>query len=258
MLLNIKFKKTLLSIGLITILHTQIFAQLDGRRFRFGIVGKSGFSWNQSTSPRVENSGIGYLVAYGIQMEHYRSDIFGMSIGISDNHTRNRLSYIDGLEYRYTFQNSTGNTVSKNVPINERSIYLRSVNIPIKIKAKTPEIGFFTYFLEVGLDNDLITKSESVKISIKDNGSLRTLEGDEARIEASNETSWYRGGALFGVGTEYNLVGSVSLLLSVNYSMPFTRTLRKESREIFWADNNNALNQEVQTHRLFLKAGLLF
>ena len=259
-------KKVIVFTVLATLILSQLGAQVDGRRFRVGILGTSGFAWNQSKRLGVENEGAGYLYGYGFQLEFYRNDVLGITFGLQQKTTGTRLSYADNLVYSYEYTSSNnGATLANQSLIKERTIFLQSINVPIKIKAKTPEIGYLTYFLEFGLDNDILYDAKSLRNDILDSDTkqLRRLGGDEEKLSAQKETFFYRGGLNLGFGTEYNLAGTVSLVTSINWSMPFTRSLKKDSYDVSWADENglgsgNKLIQDIRTQRLFLTVGLLF
>ena len=119
------------------------------------------------------------------------------------------------------------------------------------------------YFLEFGLDNDILYDAKSLRNDVYDNNALVRLGGDAEKLSAQKETFFYRGGLNLGFGTEYNLAGTVSLVTSINWSMPFTRSLKKDSYDVSWANEDgeatgNKLMQDIRTQRLFLSVGLLF
>lgn len=258
-------KKVVVFTVFVALILNQLSAQVDGRRFRVGILGTSGFAWNQSKRSGVENDGLGYLYGYGFQLEFYRNDVIGVTFGLHQKTTGTRLKYGKNLAYSYSFTNSVNGAEDKSQAlISERTIFLQSVNVPIKIKAKTPEIGYLTYFLEFGLDNDILYDAKSLRNDVYDNNALVRLGGDAEKLSAQKETFFYRGGLNLGFGTEYNLAGTVSLVTSINWSLPFTRSLKKESNDISWADEDTGLAtprnliQDIRTQRLFLTVGLLF
>ena len=132
-------KKVIVFTALVTLMLSQLSAQVDGRRFRVGILGTSGFAWNQSKRSGVENDGLGYLYGYGFQLEFYRNDVIGVTFGLHQKTTGTRLKYGENLAYSYSFTNSVNGAEDKSQAlISERTIFLQSVNVPIKIK-KTKE-----------------------------------------------------------------------------------------------------------------------
>lgn len=252
--------KKVLSVVFALILGLQSQAQADGKKLRIGLEANPGLAWNVSNRSGQTGGGVGLSFSYGVPVEYYFSDIIGFSTGIYMNHYRAGVEYTDSVLLTYDVVQQGGNVVTTQDLIESRTYVFNSVNVPLKIKAKTPEIGYLTYFLEFGLDNDFIYSSHSRRNTIvNNNGSTSVLEDDLKKIDTQDDVIFYRPGIHIGGGVEYNLVGTTSLLLGFNWSGPFIQQLRKESKSLnYVAQPQNAFRQEMRTHRIEFSIGLLF
>jgi len=254
--------KKIISTALLFVFAFSANSQVDEKAFRFGISGALGTAFNMSTKTNANGKGIGFNYAYGMQLEFYFSDVIGLRTGISLNSGRAKVEYnLDNDDVYLRYPQSTGqNTVEASDIIKNRTFVINTINIPLIIKAKTPEIGYLTYFIEFGLDNDFAFRSYSTNNNIiLPDGKEAELTGDSERFDANKEVLLYRGGLNIGLGAEYNLVGSTSIFGSINWSRPLLRTLRKESRQVFYDEfEDQKFTQDIRMHRINLSVGILF
>jgi opacity protein-like surface antigen len=258
--LNTLIMKRAFAVLFALLISVSSFAQADGKKFRIGLEAKPGLAWNVSNRSGQEGGRLGAVFAYGFPIEYYFSDVIGFSSGIFMNHYRAGVEYTDSVRLTYQVVQQGGSVVTTQDLIESRTYAFNSVNVPLKLKAKTPEIGYLTYFLEFGLDNDIIYASHSRRNTIIGaNGSTSVLEDDLKKIDTQEDVVWYRPGINIGAGVEYNLVGTTSLLMGFNWSGPIINQLRKESRSLnYAAEPQGAFRQELRTHRIELSIGLLF
>ncbi len=83
------------------------------------------------------------------------------------------------------------------------------VELPLTIKLKTNEIGYMTYFGQIGFDAGLRTAAKA------------KLSGGEYE-DASDGANILRIALVVGGGLEYNFSGNTSALLGLKYSNAFT------------------------------------
>lgn len=97
------------------------------------------------------------------------------------------------------------------------------VQIPLAIKLKTNEIGYATYFLNIGADFGFNVGAKG-DITTTVNGRSRKLENEDM----TDVTSLFRAALLVGGGLEYNFSGNTTALVGINYSNGFMNTFKKD------------------------------
>ena len=124
-----------------------------------------------------------------------------------------------------------------------REYRINYVTIPITLKLKTPEIGAFTYFGQFGVNLSIKTKAKSVS----DEGVIINNNGKPPQdIDITNDMGFLNMGLNIGAGFEYNLAGSTSVVVGINYHNGFTNVLRTTSKQL----KTRTFNSTTQTYDL--------
>ncbi len=111
-------------------------------------------------------------------------------------------------------------------------VKLQYVEIPITIKLKTNEIGYITYFGQIGFDAGLRVAAKA-------------KAGDSEFEDISDDTNLLRMALVVGGGMEYNFSGNTSALVGLKYSNGFTNV-------------NDSDGPKVKLHYFELTVGALF
>ena len=189
------------------------------------------------------------------------SDYVGFATGISQSNYNGKVIYNSSVDTINLYYAKTVSGVLQNPDtsqIKSRRYHFNSIDLPFKLKFKTPEIGYFTYFAELG-----VVANINYKVSARDNsliigGSSVVLNDDLEQIDVNDDTNWYRIGSTVNAGFEYNFVGSTSLLVSVNWGNSFTNALRSESRDLSYKASGLAFKQSAKLDYIGLTVGVLF
>jgi hypothetical protein len=91
---------------------------------------------------------------------------------------------------------------------------LSYLTIPVGLKLKTNEIGYFTYFAELGF-------AQEINIGSRANSSGSDLN----KTNVPKETNLLNMSYFFGGGVEYNIGGSTSLVAGIFYNNGFVDVL---------------------------------
>lgn len=256
--------KKIIPLFILVLSFASLQGQVEDKAFRFGITGALGTAFNMSTKTNATGQGLGFSYAYGMQLEFYFSDVIGLRTGVSLYNSRAKIEYkegnstIDDDDIYLMYPVSAGqSTTNVSEIVKRRTMIINAINVPLIIKAKTPEIGYLTYFIEFGLDNDFAVRSFSTNNVVVINNDQEKLTGDSEKFDANKEVILYRGGLNIGIGTEYNLVGSTSIFGSINWSRPLLRTYKKESTQVYY-DQLGDFKQDIRMHRINLTVGILF
>ena len=118
---------------------------------------------------------------------------------------------------------------------------LQYIELPISIKLKTNEIGYMTYFGQVGFDVGVLTAAKG-----------KVADGDFE--DASDFVAPIRVALTVGGGLEYNFSGNTSALVGIKYSNGFT-SVNKDKVSVGGADVDLP---KAKLHYFELTIGALF
>lgn len=240
------------------------FAQdaATGKKHRFGLKMAPGVSWLNVKKIGQENDGASYSFGYGLQYEYAFSDFFSLSTGVLMNSFRGNVIYTDSVKFAYEITNSGVVTPDTADLLKSRRYTFKSVDVPLTLKLKTPEIGYLTYYGEFGTTINVVYDAYSSKnnVILRDGLSESELtEGGEAgKFDEREGTNWLNASLNIGIGAEYNLVGNTSLLVGINYNSSFTNILKKEPSNILYKATNSGISQTVRAESIALTVGVQF
>jgi len=236
-------KFSLLSILFVMIFtSSSLFAQesKNGHLFHFGLKVSPALSWFTPSDKTLTNDGSKLGFSYGLITEFGFSKNYAFSTGLEILNAGGKLSFQDSTIYNATAS-------GKQTILLDRTYRLRYINIPILLKLKTNQIGPMTYFGQFGFDASFKWKATG-----DDHVSLNGLENTSS-FDISKDVNFIRLALNVGLGAEYNLAGTTSLVFSINYNNGFTNTLRKDSKL-----TSTTLKQSAVFNYVGLTVGVLF
>jgi hypothetical protein len=216
-------KKLIFSVFMMTALIGVINAQdqsgtvyVPGQSFYFGLKATPTVYWGSIDDDFVESDGSRVGFTYGLMMDFHidRSYFFATGIDISNR----------------GFKAKAGDT--------EVIQRLKYIDIPVALKLKTKEMGYFTYYGMFGmLPGFLIGANQDIDSPID----------SEDRNKRNNQSdfSWVNAGILVGLGVEYNIGGSTYLTGGISYNNGFTDTYEPEEGDLKITSNQISLNLGV-------------
>jgi len=140
----------------------------------------------------------------GLGMDYYFAENYAFSTGVSINNIGGKLEYADSITF-----NLSPNDIT--VPATSEITYLlRYINIPIGLKFKTNEIGYTTFFANLG-----ITPMISIRNSATDLSEILFKEDISEDITNLNMNYF------ISMGVQYSLGGSTALIGGLGYSSGF-------------------------------------
>ena len=231
----------------------------DDLGVRFGVVVTPGLSWLKSAKAGQSSNGTSLSFAYGLQLEFPLSKHVSLVTGLSQANYSGATKFDTDVNYKYTPIVDGAAQPEVTSLLTSRTYVFRTVEIPFKLKLKTPEIGYFTYFLGVGVVGNVVFDSYSKENNVESatNGSS-ILSDDLAKIDANDETSWHRAGSVFELGFEYTFVGSTSLVVSLQWENAFTSILNKSPASLTYTSTGLPFSQSAKMDNIGLTVGILF
>jgi hypothetical protein len=267
------------------------------KKYRFGLRVTPQPTWYKSDNTVSKGAGSYFGFGFGLVVERKLSNIIRFSTGIGGDFEGGKISYrndadikvgtvlnnesefveakngIAGDEYDF----KSGNT---SYELKERTYKTTMVTIPLSLKMMTNEYSGFRYFAnfggEIGIRagikaNDTYYRGVKVTTSGTTTATTAIADSDlkKENLIISKDASLlpFRLGMNLGLGTEYRIAGTTSLVFSVNYFQSFTNLMRNESKYLtknkeYDTVNNKysftALNQNYIMRAVRINIGIMF
>lgn len=210
----------------------------DGKSVRFGLKVSPNMGWIKPGDKSVENSGTEVGFSFGL-MGDFRlgNDNYAFSTGLF------YMTKVGGsFESKFDILGITSTS--------KTTVKLAYVQLPITLKLKTTEIGYMTYFGQIGIDNGINVGAKYDSETTVTGLGTTSLEDEDF---ADNVTI-YRAGLIVGAGFEYNFSGNTSAMLGLTYNNGLTNMLKKEVEE-----NGVTVEQpKAKLHYFELSLGVFF
>lgn len=269
--------KKILLFSFIYLLGNISFAQLDNsqnnvKNFRFGLKGNLSIDWMKPENKKkfVSNgSGLGY--GWGAQLE-YRlnktaSIVTGIGIqtaigkiGFYEASSKDSVFYILNKDEEFLEFNTTNLLDSTNTSfwLKDRKYKINYITIPIALKMKTKEIGYFTYYGTFGLNLGIKTKA-----TVEDNVEILNAVTTNSDLDLNSGASIARTGIIIGGGAEYTISGSTALFFDLTYNYFFSNALNGDDKYLGVKDYTvdtgfKNINQKAIPGSVALTVGILF
>ena len=240
-------------------------------KLRFGLITAPTLNWYKTTNARkIKQNGVKPRFGWGVSLDYHFNQITALNFGLQLDYHGGGLSFIDEALYLYAndevksiedvvyFSNS-GDTMR----LNERNYNITYITLPISLKMKTKEIGYLTYFAHVGVNTSFKTKATAKdKVTSLSTGNATVIED----INIGDDMKPVRFQLNVGIGAEYNLTGTTSLLVNLRYNYGFSGVLNsltsKESKYLFQrnlaSQKGVPLKQRAVENSIAVVVGVLF
>lgn len=265
------------------------------KKFRFGVRATPQPTWYKSNNINSAGNGANFGFGFGLIMEFKLSKIVHFSTGIGGDFEGGYISYRNNDQFSVNaILNSEGVYVESKdgnftpevklangntqVVMKERKYRSTMITIPFVLKMMTEEYSGARYFAmfggELGIRAGIKgtdTYYSAVKSTVTGTTTTSTILTDASDLTKSNILLGKDGsliplrlGMNLGLGTEYRLGGSTSLLFSVNYFQSFTNLMKNDSKYLVKATGSgtdmtfNQLNQGYFMRAVRINVGLLF
>jgi hypothetical protein len=260
------------------------------KKFRFGIRATPQPTWFKSDNVNSKAAGANFGFGFGLMMEFKLSKIVHFSTGIGGDFEGGYINYRNEADFSVNAViNSEGQYVESNkgvitdeikfangntqVVLKDRQYKSTFVTIPLILKMMTEEYGGARYFAlfggELGIRAGLKANDSyvsGIKSTVSGTTTTTAFVSDadlsKTKIDISKDGSLVpmRLGMNLGMGTEYRLGGSTSVVFSLNYFQSFTNLMKKDSKYLVKATNtdSNELNQGYFMRAIRINIGLLF
>jgi len=218
---KISINKTFVLIIFLVAAATTVHGQ---QRIAFGIHADPAISWFSTDINEVKNNGSRPAFNFGLTYNRYFAPNYSFSTGISLISAGGKLISND------TTYLNISNSRSAVMPNNTILYKLQYLAIPVGLKLQTNQIGYFTFFADLGLVPKLAINR---KINVPSLG----ISGEKG----SNELRMVNMSYHITGGIEYSLGGTTSLVFGIDFDNNFLDITK---------DNGNQPDDRV-SHKLF-------
>lgn len=194
----------------------------DQKLFRFGLKVSPNAGWYKPDTKGMNANGSQLGFGYGLMGEFAIAQSYNYSVltGIEINSNSGRLRFADVIEP------TTAATALLRVT-NNASYQIRYLDIPLAIKMKTNEIGYFTYFANFGINTGM-----RLRARMNENFDLATGTLSNNNVDILKNTQPLKVALVIGGGLEYNLHAKTSLMVGITYSNSFTNNFKQNYYEV--------------------------
>jgi opacity protein-like surface antigen len=185
---------------LIALLISQYIA---GQDLKIGVCVNPQITWITPESKSVDNEGAALGISGGLNFDNYFRKNYALNLGIHLSSQAGSLRFSQGAEI-------DGDDTTFTIPIGSVVDYrINTITIPVGIKLKTNEIGYFSYYAQLGFTNQIRLKAKA--------SSGKNLEKDLITKEIKPFNMSYH----FGAGIEYALSEDTALSFGIFYTNGF-------------------------------------
>ena len=215
---------------------TTASAQNAGRSLRLGLSFAPNLGWLSPSGKKIEANGSHLGFRFGLLTD--------IMIGENANYAFSTGLFLNNIggDYKREFDAAPSDTLTV-LATEQTTLKLQYVELPLTIKLKTNEIGYMTYFGQIGFDTGFrVGAKRDTEIASAVAGYSKTEDNEDAKDDAAE----LRVALVVGAGIEYNFSGNTSALVGLKYSNGFTNAL-----------DNDDLGQ-AKLHYAELTLGVLF
>lgn len=195
---------------------------------KFNVQVSPQFAWLNSDDNAVEPNGSIFHMQVALQMDYFFAENYAFALGLGINNLGGNLLYSDSTEF-----NSKGDILLAE-PGQSVKMNLQYIDIPLGLKLKSEELGYATFFLQLGFN-------PMININAKGSTNDGVMDKDDIRENIHLFCLGYHA----GLGVEYQLGGSTALVGGLRWSAGLTDV----------TDNDRA---NVKTNAVTIHLGILF
>lgn len=227
---------TLLGLIVLMIWLAPVNAVAQDKKVGFGIQGIGAITWMKSDVSEIKGAGARAGYGFGLMFDFRFGENYSLTSGFNVLYGGGKIEFTDSVT-EFQHDKRTHPNVDTLGNSNIVTYKLGHVEIPITLLLKTNEIGYITYFGQIGL---------SSQIRIKAKGKFETIgEGEINNGDIKKEVRIFNFGLLIGGGIEYSLGGNTSLIMGLLYNWGFMDVTVKSK-------------PKVSMNSLALRVGVMF
>jgi hypothetical protein len=207
-----------------------------------GFHGQLGFSFFNPDAKNYESNGAILSKGFGLRVDYNFAKNYSISTGFNVDYTGGKLTYPHTQKV---------NNIQTNGTLN-RKYQIQYLELPLNLVLKTNQIGYFTYYLQTGINTAIRMKAKYYDdFEYLDNsGTTQNNVADD--VDAKDFIRFGKVGYMVGMGTEYALGESFSIYGMLYYDNSLFNVLKA----------NNSIDSSIKEYakisNIGLRVGILF
>ncbi len=177
--------------------------------WRFGLKGAPSISWINPEIIEIDYDETGFGFSYGIIGERYFTETYAISSGFFVTHQGGKLHY-KRVDIHMVNDND-------DKSLEKRLYKFQFLDVPLTLKMRTREIGYFTYYGQFGV---------SFGFNIRARADDEYYDNSKATdVDISDYTHLFKASLIMGAGAEYSLLGNTAIVIGLYYNNGFSNVL---------------------------------
>ncbi len=190
------------------IIFLPVFLNINCQDLRFGVFVDPQFSWMTPDARNISRDGIRIGIKGGLIVDKYFAKNYAFTTGIAISNMGGNLHYKDSVIIETQETEQTLN------PGSRVEYKLQYISVPAGLKFKTNQIGYFTFFAQLGF-------TPQINIKAKADASDNQIDNENISKELNLLNLSY----FFGGGLEYSLGGNTALTGGIIFDNGFIDVL---------------------------------
>ncbi len=185
-------------------------AQGNDNTWRLGLKASPSISWINPDIREIDYESTSLGFSYGLIADWFFSETYSVSANLFITHQGGEVSFENDQIYSFDGNN-----------LKNRDFDLQYVEIPLLLKMRTREFGYFTFYGQFGFSPGFNIKARADDIYF--DGSKENdlnIEDDVYTLKAS---------IVMGAGVEYSLLQNTAIVMGLNYNNGFSNMFDKGS-----------------------------
>jgi hypothetical protein len=250
--------KKIISFLVAVVLTAPLFAQTKSWKIALHI--DPNVSWIKPDSKHLTAGDNRLNFGFGVSIDKMFTDNYAIGTGFNVLNLGGQLTYFDEL---------TGPANERTIAKVKRAYKLKYAEIPVTLKLRTNEIGYITYWAQVGVGigvnikakaDDIVDyrkqaiDSSTVTVRWDDVGPTEIIDEDNPDEDIADAIALPRASLIIGGGIEYNLSGDASIVAGLLFNNAFTNILNGNGVEN--SNDEPVINTSDKTAKSFDLKGI--
>jgi len=248
--------KKLIPIAILILFSNSLFAQVINTqppppippkkaKFKGGVMINPFIGWTPAnvddpTKNSITSKGAQFGFAYGLLGEFFFNNNYGISTNLR----------VSGFNTEFNYTPQTNNSV---ISI-DRTLHQQYIEIPVTLKMRTNEVGYMKYFAQFGF---MPSVQLGTKLDVDTTYKNGNVSSEVKGLNATSNVNLFMLYSVIGIGAEYNLGGTTSMVFSITWNNGFTNIWHKQT------DNTSSnppilSNFNTPEENIALNIGVLF
>lgn len=218
-------KKLFTSLAIIVALANNAQAQI-----KLGLKCSPQLTWISEESKSITSSGARLNISYGLMIDKYFTENYAIATELGITSMTGNITPINAKLDK--------NQVTYNNP--DYTYKLQYIAVPVMLKMRTNELGYFRYYAEFGMNFGFLFKSKAditasgfelnnVNINDPDPADAYVVTDNASGKALNDEVRFFRTALLVGAGIQYNVFGNTLLVAGIRYENSFTDFAKEDA-----------------------------